>query len=124
MRYPAIRDVRDVIRGAETCQAGLPDGRWVPARALGFMSLRERLRAPGEADQSGAAKTAHRPNAPSLTLPHYMREIISRRIHTGEGGEGLNMGECPLRGHRVLMLRTEPCGLGPSGFARLSHRRG
>lgn len=45
MRYPAIRNVIDVIEGAKTCQAGLPDGRRVPARSHGFMSLRERLRA-------------------------------------------------------------------------------
>lgn len=28
-----------------TCQAGLPDGRWVPARPIGFQSIWERFRA-------------------------------------------------------------------------------
>lgn len=28
-----------------TCSAGLPDGRWVPARPIGFQSLRHRIRA-------------------------------------------------------------------------------
>lgn len=33
MRKPDIRCVTDVVRDAETMSAGLPDGRWVPARS-------------------------------------------------------------------------------------------
>lgn len=42
---PNIVDVIQVVHNAKTTAAGLPDGRWVPARALGFQSLRYRLRA-------------------------------------------------------------------------------
>lgn len=45
MKYPNIIHVDTIIANAEACQAGLPDGRWVPARALGFMSWRSRWRA-------------------------------------------------------------------------------
>jgi hypothetical protein len=45
MKYPNIINVIDVVRDAETCQAGLPDGRWVPCRSLGFPSLFYRIRA-------------------------------------------------------------------------------
>lgn len=45
--------VKHAVEGE--CQAGLPDGRWVPARPLGFYSLGSRLKAAwlvftGEAD--------------------------------------------------------------------------
>lgn len=33
------------IKSLDECQAGLPDGRWVPARAHGYASIRERFRA-------------------------------------------------------------------------------
>lgn len=42
---PSIRRVEDVIRDAQTMSAGLPDGRWVPARSLGFSSITYRVRA-------------------------------------------------------------------------------
>lgn len=44
-QYPAIRCVTDVIEDAKHCQAGLPDGRWVPARSLGYMSFGHRIKA-------------------------------------------------------------------------------
>ena len=52
---PNILDVVDVIARAKTTQAGLPDGRWVPARSMGYYSIGNRLRAAwlvftGEAD--------------------------------------------------------------------------
>lgn len=33
MRKPDIRCVTEVIRDAQSCSAGLPDGRYVPARS-------------------------------------------------------------------------------------------
>lgn len=45
-KYPNIINLTPQwVRGLDECQAGLPDGRWVPARALGFASLRQRVRA-------------------------------------------------------------------------------
>lgn len=34
MKHPSIMRVEDVIKSARTCQVGLPDGRYVPARPL------------------------------------------------------------------------------------------
>lgn len=45
MRCPAIRDVIDVIADSKSAACGLPDGRWVPARSLGYHSIRHRIRA-------------------------------------------------------------------------------
>ena len=47
MRKPDIRCVTEVVRDAQSVQAGLPDGRWVPARSMGWNHLRffGRLRA-------------------------------------------------------------------------------
>jgi hypothetical protein len=45
MRYPNIVYVDGVIRGAKETSFGLPDGRYVPARALGFQSWRYRWKA-------------------------------------------------------------------------------
>jgi hypothetical protein len=45
MTYPNIIHVDQVLRNAKTCAAGLPDGRWVPARSMGFQSFGSRLRA-------------------------------------------------------------------------------
>jgi hypothetical protein len=45
MRYPNITTVKSVINTANTCSCGLPDGRYVPARPLGFMSFGFRCRA-------------------------------------------------------------------------------
>lgn len=33
MRKPDIRCVTEVVRDAQSCSAGLSDGRWVPARS-------------------------------------------------------------------------------------------
>lgn len=45
-RYgPNIVDVVNVVKSAGECTAGLPDGRWVPARALGWGGLPYRLKA-------------------------------------------------------------------------------
>jgi hypothetical protein len=44
-KYPAITTVARVVKGAQEEDAGLPDGRWVPARPLPFYSLFGRLRA-------------------------------------------------------------------------------
>jgi hypothetical protein len=39
-KYPAVIHMSEFwVRGLSECQAGLPDGRWVPARALPFYSL-------------------------------------------------------------------------------------
>lgn len=35
-QYPAIRNVVDVVKDAGQVAAGLPDGRYVPARPLPF----------------------------------------------------------------------------------------
>jgi hypothetical protein len=40
MRKPDIRCVTSVVRDAKECQAGLPDGRWVPARSYASTQLR------------------------------------------------------------------------------------
>jgi hypothetical protein len=42
---PNILCVTRVIESAKTTQAGLPDGRWVPARALGYASIGQRIKA-------------------------------------------------------------------------------
>lgn len=44
MRYPDITTVRSVIDGAQHTSAGI-NGKWVPARPIGFQSLGSRLRA-------------------------------------------------------------------------------
>lgn len=44
-RYPNICRVDAVIRSAKECAVGLPDGRYVPARALGFQSWHMRWKA-------------------------------------------------------------------------------
>lgn len=38
MSYPAIRNVVDVVRDAQSVAVGLPNGRYVPARSLPFNS--------------------------------------------------------------------------------------
>jgi len=45
MRYPNIVNADWLIHHGNECQAGLPDGRWVAARPVGFMSLHSRLKA-------------------------------------------------------------------------------
>ncbi len=45
MRYPNIVNADHLIANAGNCQCGLPDGRYVEARAYGFMSLWTRLTA-------------------------------------------------------------------------------
>lgn len=40
MRKPDIRCVTWIVRDAAQVQTGLPDGRWVPARAYGQNQLR------------------------------------------------------------------------------------
>lgn len=42
-RYPSKRTVQEVINAAETDSIGLPDGRYVPARSLGWPSFGNRL---------------------------------------------------------------------------------
>lgn len=44
-RYPNILCVTQVVKSAQTAQVGLSDGRWVPARSLGFMSFGHRVKA-------------------------------------------------------------------------------
>jgi hypothetical protein len=46
-RYPKIWGLQALVTyvNSGTCQAGLPDGRWVPARPLGFCSFGQRIRA-------------------------------------------------------------------------------
>ena len=44
-KWPNILDVQTVIENAKSTQAGLPDGRWVPARPMPYCSLSERFRA-------------------------------------------------------------------------------
>lgn len=45
MKYPNILTIASVLESAKHVAVGLPDGRWVPARAEGFASWRHRLRA-------------------------------------------------------------------------------
>lgn len=40
--FPCIWTASELVRSAQSCSAGLPDGRWVPARA---MKWRRRWRA-------------------------------------------------------------------------------
>jgi len=42
-KCPNIVNADALIHGAGQCQCGLPDGRWVEARPMGFFSLRRRL---------------------------------------------------------------------------------
>jgi hypothetical protein len=42
---PNIIDVCSVVRNASQLQAGLPDGRYVPARPIGWQSFGQRFRA-------------------------------------------------------------------------------
>jgi hypothetical protein len=44
-RLPNIISVLTVVKFAATCQAGLPDGRYVPARPLGWQSWIMRFKA-------------------------------------------------------------------------------
>ena len=44
-RYPQIIDVMQVLENGSQCLRGLPDGRWVPARALGWQSWTMRWKA-------------------------------------------------------------------------------
>jgi len=44
-KYPNIIDVMQVVANAKATAAGLPDGRWVPARTLPFYSLFGRWKA-------------------------------------------------------------------------------
>lgn len=46
MRYPSIYTLEGLMKIANgNCQAGLEDGRWVPARPLGFASTAYRIKA-------------------------------------------------------------------------------
>jgi len=45
MSYPNITTVAQVLRIASICSVGLPDGRYVPARPMGFQSFNQRVRA-------------------------------------------------------------------------------
>lgn len=44
-QWPNIVCVTRVVESAKSTQAGLPDGRWVPARPLGFASFTQRIKA-------------------------------------------------------------------------------
>lgn len=44
-RWPNILCVTEVVKDAKTAQAGLPDGRWVPARSRGYASVGQRIKA-------------------------------------------------------------------------------
>jgi len=44
-QYPRIVCVTEVVKKATKHQTELSDGRWVPARALGFMSFGQRVKA-------------------------------------------------------------------------------
>ena len=43
--HPSIRNVVDVVQDAKNIQAGLPNGRYVPARSLGSPILNSRWKA-------------------------------------------------------------------------------
>ena len=45
-RYPYFWPLERLVTYCNEgqCQAGLPDGRWVPARPLGFCSIGNRIR--------------------------------------------------------------------------------
>ena len=45
MKYPNIITAASVIKGASEVSCGLPDGRYVPARSLGFQSWSSRWKA-------------------------------------------------------------------------------
>lgn len=45
MKYPNIIHVDTVLWSAKTVSCGLPDGRYVPSRSLGFASFRSRWKA-------------------------------------------------------------------------------
>lgn len=45
MKYPNITTVESVIKGAKEVSCGLADGRYVPARPLGFQSWPSRWKA-------------------------------------------------------------------------------
>jgi hypothetical protein len=42
MKYPALRNADELCSSAKQEQAGLPDGRWVVVRPLGYPSFRHR----------------------------------------------------------------------------------
>jgi hypothetical protein len=42
MKYPGLRHADELVESAKHEQAGLPDGRWVVCRALGYPSFRHR----------------------------------------------------------------------------------
>ena len=44
-KYPSIRCVLQVVKDAQLMGAGLPDGRYVPARSLGWPSWSQRWKA-------------------------------------------------------------------------------
>ena len=44
-QFPNITTVESVIKGAKVNSCGLSDGRWVPARPLGFLSWQSRWKA-------------------------------------------------------------------------------
>jgi len=44
MNYPNILTIESAVRGAQECSA-LINGKWVPARSLGFCSFRYRCKA-------------------------------------------------------------------------------
>ena len=44
-KLPAIISVLSVMRHGASCQVGLPDGRYVPARPLGWQSWTMRFKA-------------------------------------------------------------------------------
>ena len=44
-RCPSLFTLQGLLKAADgQCQAGLPDGRWVPARPRGFQSRKMRFR--------------------------------------------------------------------------------
>jgi hypothetical protein len=44
-KTPSIYTLENLVRTANSVQAWLPDGRWVPARPEGFWSIRYRWKA-------------------------------------------------------------------------------
>ena len=43
-KYPSIFRIRDLVKHASECQAEVSKGVWVPARPIGYSSLRHRIR--------------------------------------------------------------------------------
>lgn len=44
MGYPRVTTVSYILRFANTVMTQLPDGRWVPARGIGYPGLANRFR--------------------------------------------------------------------------------